>query len=604
MKDVEADLEAAWRAREVLESEAARLQDSLKHADKIQEELERCNAEGQHNAAIINFRNDSLARQVQEGQCELGNANREIARLRVANNTLNRQCLDAQRYSSDMAVNSSRAWGLVNERDRELAFLHGYVAYLVQTSADSREASQAAFSNMEAFYNNRLNFMGSTNQELSKIYQFFQKKNLKEVSKSNEATVQLNKTKADMIAVKQRVVILKQRLEDKNKELKAAKNTSEKLASSRDEIRNMLAAIEKKDVETASIKKKNWAKSKKERSAAQNQTKMELERLESKVQKQLEDVREQQVTQGKLEGELNAEMARQEELKTALKMAENEVARYKDIAEDLQRKVKSLQNEGSNLEQVISEQNVTISALRDSECELAAEADKERRIAAQRQKELWKKMDENEALCKANAKLNGYSFGSAHIILEQLGRNKGVLFVHILKGVHERLQKAMEAESTREANNAVDNIIIYLEAAIDRTNDYVSLMIHDMMAIMAIITDIKKFMPNKIDNRKDITQMTRMCKGIQALWNDVVPLLEDGKKIIERRGWAGGVVGGPMLESSKPRPLLTDDNSLEAFATVQSFLEAPLQLRIIGDLMTTLFGSKAQGESLGMPRSC
>jgi hypothetical protein len=46
-------------------------------------------------------------------------------------------------------------------------------------------------------------------------------------------------------------------------------------------------------------------------------------------------VRERQATQEKLEGELNAEIARQEELKIALKVAKSEAARYKDIAEGL-----------------------------------------------------------------------------------------------------------------------------------------------------------------------------------------------------------------------------------------------------------------------------
>jgi hypothetical protein len=489
----------------------------------------------------------------------------------------------------------------------------------VTGNSSSREASQAAFSNMEAFYRNRLSFMGSKNQELQanlgKLYQFFRKANLEEVSKSNEATAQLTKVRADVIAVQQRLFTLQQRLAFKNEELKAAKSTSEKLASSRDELKEMMAAMQEKDEETARNKKKNRAKAKEKRSAAQERTKVELERLESKIQEQEEDVRERQATQEKLEGELNAEMARQEELKTALKVAESEAARYKDIAEGLRRQVELLQSEGSDLAHVISEQSVTISALRDSERELAAEADKERRIATQRQKELWMKMDENDALWKANAKLNGYSFGSAHIIREQLGRNKGFLFVRILEGVHERLQKAMEAGSTREANDAVDNITIFLEAAVDRINDYVSLVIHDMTAIMAMITDINKFMPIKIDNRRDITQMHRMCQGVLALKDDVVPLLEDGKKIIQRRGWAGAVVGGPMLESSKPRPLLTDGSSLETFTTVQSVLEAPpqatrqlvdrlvqpggrlvpnptTQLRMIGDFITTLFGSK------------
>jgi hypothetical protein len=619
MGDLKADLESAKRAREALESEVARLRDDLKHADEKQKELERCITEGQDNAAAMAFRNESLTRQLEEGRWEMGAANMEVARLRADNDTLNRQFLDAQKHSSDAAVNANRAWGLVNERDRELAFLRGYVAYLEQTSAGSREASQAAFSNMEAFYRNRLSFMGSKNQELQanlgKLYQFFRKANLEEVSKSNEATAQLTKVRADVIAVQQRLFTLQQRLAFKNKELKAAKSTSEKLASSRDELREMMAAMQEKDEETARNKKKNRAKAKEKRSAAQERTKVELERLESKIQEQEEDVRERQATQEKLEGELNAEMARQEELKTALKVAESEAARYKDIAEGLRRQVESLQSEGSDLAHVISEQSVTISALRDSERELAAEADKERRIATQRQKELWMKMDENDALWKANAKLNGYSFGSAHIILEQLGRNKGFLFVRILEGVHERLQKAMEAGSTREANDAVDNITIFLEAAVDRINDYVSLVIHDMTAIMAMITDINKFMPIKIDNRRDITQMHRMCQGVLALKEDVVPLLEDGKKIIQRRGWAGAVVGGPMLESSKPRPLLTDGSSLETFTTVQSVLEAPpqatrqlvdrlvqpggrlvpnptTQLGMIGDFITTLFGSK------------
>ncbi|PMD60244.1 uncharacterized protein K444DRAFT_399607 [Hyaloscypha bicolor E] len=573
MGDLKADLESAKRAREALESEVARLRDDLKHADEKQKELERCITEGQDNAAAMAFRNESLTRQLEEGRWEMGAANMEVARLRADNDTLNRQFLDAQKHSSDAAVNANRAWGLVNERDRELAFLRGYVAYLEQTSAGSREASQAAFSNMEAFYRNRLSFMGSKNQELQanlgKLYQFFRKANLEEVSKSNEATAQLTKARADVIAVQQHLFTLRQRLAFKNEELKAAKSTSEKLASSRDELREMMAAMQEKDEETARNKEKNRAKAKKERSAAQERTKVELERLESKIQEQEEDVRERQATQEKLEGELNAEMARQEELKTALKVAESEAARYKDIAEGLQR-----------------------------------------------QKELWMKMDENDALWKANAKLNGYSFGSAHIILEQLGRNKGFLFVRILEGVHERLQKAMEAGSTREANDAVDNITIFLEAAVDRINDYVSLVIHDMTAIMAMITDINKFMPIKIDNRRDITQMHRMCQGVRALKDDVVPLLEDGKKIIERRGWAGAVVGGPMLESSKPRPLLTDGSSLETFTTVQSVLEAPpqatrqlvdrlvqpgggrlvlnptTQLGMIGDFITTLFGSK------------
>jgi hypothetical protein len=143
--------------------------------------------------------------------------------------------------------------------------------------------------------------------------------------------------------------------------------------------------------------------------------------------------------------------------------------------------------------------------------------------------------------------------------------------------MHERLQKVIKAGSTREANNAINNIIIFLEATVDRINNYVSLVIHDMTAIMAIITDINKFMPIKIDNRRDITQIYRMCQGVLALKDDVVPLLEDGKKIIERRDWARAVVGGPMLESSKPRPLLTDGSSLETFTTVQSVLEAPPQ---------------------------
>jgi hypothetical protein len=78
---------------------------------------------------------------------------------------------------------------------------------------------------------------------------------------------------------------------------------------------------------------------------------------------------------------LNAEMACQEELKTALKVAESDAACYKDIAKGLQRQVELLQSEGSDLAHVISEQNVTISALCDSERELAAKADKERRIA-------------------------------------------------------------------------------------------------------------------------------------------------------------------------------------------------------------------------------
>jgi hypothetical protein len=115
------------------------------------------------------------------------------------------------------------------------------------------------------------------------------------------------------------------------------------------------------------------------------------------------------------------------------------------------------------------------------------------------------KIDENDALWKANAKLNGYSFGSAHIILKQLGHNKGFLFVRILKGVHKRLQKAIKAGSMRKANDAIDNITIFLEAAVDRINDYVSLVIHNITAIMAMITDINKFMPIKIDNRRDIT---------------------------------------------------------------------------------------------------
>jgi len=617
MEGLDADLRSSKRAREALECEVAKLRDDLKNADEKQEVLERCITEGQHNAAFMAINSESLMRQLGEGRLEMEFANMEVARLRADNYTLNCQLLDMQKHSSDAAVNTNRAWDLVNERNRELDFLRGYVAYLEQTSAGSREASQAAFSDMEAFYCNRLSFIGSKNQELQanldKLYQFFRKANLEEVSRSNKATEQLIKARAKVNAARGRVSTLERKLASKNEALIAAKAILTNLASSHDELSKKLAADEKNDEETARNKKNNRAKSKKKRSAAQKQRKVELERLESKIQGQTEDVRERQAAQEELEGKLNA---CQEELKTALEKAKSEAARYKNIAEGLQRQVQSLQSEGSDLAHVISEQNNTISALRDSECELAAEVSKERRIADQRQKELCMKMDENDALWKANAKLNGYSFGSAHMILEQLGRNKGFLFVCILEGVHERLQKAMKAGSTREANNAVDNIITFLEAAVDQIEYYVSLIIHDMTAMKALIMDIMKFIPIKIDNMTDKTQMDRMCEGISALKDDVVPLLRDGKKISERKGWAGAVVGGPVLESSKPRPLLTAGSSLETFTAVQSVLEAPpqairqlvsrlvqqrgpvvpnsaTQLRMIGDLITKLSSSKS-----------
>lgn len=46
-------------------------------------------------------------------------------------------------------------------------------------------------------------------------------------------------------------------------------------------------------------------------------------------------MREWQATQEKLKGELNAKIARQEELKTALKVAKSEASCYKDIAKGL-----------------------------------------------------------------------------------------------------------------------------------------------------------------------------------------------------------------------------------------------------------------------------
>ncbi|KAH7109230.1 hypothetical protein B0J13DRAFT_682446 [Dactylonectria estremocensis] len=113
-----------------------------------------------------------------------------------------------------------------------------------------------------------------------------------------------------------------------------------------------------------------------------------------------------------------------------------DVENTKRIA-DMKRRIDSLEGEkrANSVVQVLCEQRTQIERSQVVQDELMADMKKARRNAFYWQAQLQVVTATTDALAQDNARLRGQSLGDMHVMLEALGRNKQLLFIHILETV-------------------------------------------------------------------------------------------------------------------------------------------------------------------------
>lgn len=557
------------KEKEALQGKLAGLQGELNAALREKETLQQYIHEGKSSAATIEQRNGTLRQELTEGRWDTDAVHRHNERLQAEVSMWQDQVVDLQKQSYNALLQAEHAWGEVAGREQYINGMHGYIAYVENHSAEGRAASHAAFRNMEAFFHTQLNSASSQSRELrvnlDNLGRFVDEKMSEDRSKQEALTKQLITARANVRVAEDRQKTLEQKLVASGEEIKAIQETSASLVKARESLNkqllNDLDRNKRAQASASAMHRRAQAKAKRmaketaqATAAAEEGMRNEITRLGKKIKEQGEKALAEQMHHDKLKGDISAEQVRRRDFQAALEAAERDTAHHKELSESLKRRIQSMKTQGSGLEQAIRDQEVTIQRLRDRAKELEAEAVKERRIAAHRRDELHDQMTVNDLRAKDNAVLRGYSLANTHAIIEELGRNKKFLFVHILEEVVGRLDKI---DSAPAANRAVDGIRAFLYGARERLNDYKTLVCEDMDAINNLIRDVENRTPVKIADKDDIEQVTCLFNGVKALMIDVSSLLMAAKAEMAVQGSEQDSKNRRMLDSSQSAGLLT-----------------------------------------------
>ncbi|KAI0976379.1 hypothetical protein F4678DRAFT_223068 [Xylaria arbuscula] len=506
--------------------------------------VQQCVEHDKRNTAIAKQQNEVLKQEVLEGRWDIDAVHRRNERLCGEVDMLQHQLIELQNQHCHAVLQAEHAWGEVRNRDQYIHGMHRYVAFVENYSNEGKAASHAAFQNMETFSQSQLHLASLESQclqdNLAKLQRFIDKITNEDKFEQKALMDQLVTAKAEVLVAQQRQNVLEYKLSKSNEEIEAIQRTSTSLVNARNLLRKKLvknqktnANLKQTEAMAKEAAKKAALEATRATAAAEKQMLNEITRLEEKIEEQKAEVQVQQVLQNDLKNSISAEQQRQREFEISLKAAESKASRYKELNENLKSRIKSMKTGGSTLTQTIRNQEIIIQQLRDREKKLEAEAAKERRIASQYQKELWRQKETNDVLAQVNSQLRGYNLGNTHTMLEELGRNRSYLNVRILKNVLRRLS---EYNTLSAGIAAMDNIRGFLLSAREAINDYMNLIVQDVKAIDGLIHNIKEMTPAIAYKEEDNSLLVKFAQGLQDLKGEVRLALEFSEADVVSRG--------------------------------------------------------------------